>query len=223
MVLRPPPHVSGYFFNPLIFLCGYGFRPHGVALPVNPGIRIGVLRSAFRIQITLTRFVDRLFGWVLSRTITLGIVHHFSQIFVSHLLQILLVWDCNYSQFNKHKDLKRKMKTTYLLKRKKKTKKKTKKKESHNSFQTLVLIVNSARNIASWLAKIGDTILALVGSQVIVPALWLAQTKVCRESTPYITLLHFCSTNENFSTYSNTSRSTIMLPPCTPCWLDRWQ
>lgn len=189
---------------------------------MNPGIRIGVLRSAFHIQITLTRFVDQLFGWVLSRTITLGIVYHFSQIFVSHLLQILLVWDCNYSQFNEHKFLKRKMKTTYLLKRKK-NKKKTKKKTLAQLFPTLVLIVNRARNIASWLAKNGDAILALVGSQVIVPALWLAQTKVSRESTPYITLLHFCSTNENFSTYSNTSRSSIMLPPRTPRLLDRWQ
>ena len=77
------------------------------------------------------------------------------------------------------------MKTTYLLKRKKKKKKK----RIAQLFPTLVLIVNSARNTASWLAKIGDTILALVGSQVIVPALWLAQTKVSRETTPYITLL----------------------------------
>ena len=62
------------------------------------------------------------------------------------------------------------MKTTYLLKRKKKTKK-TKKKPLAQLFPTLVLIVNRARNIAFWLAKNGDAILALVGSQVIVPAL----------------------------------------------------
>ena len=62
------------------------------------------------------------------------------------------------------------MKTTYLLKRKKKQKKQ-KKKTLAQLFPTLVLIVNRARNIASWLAKNGDAILALVGSQVIVPAL----------------------------------------------------
>ena len=63
------------------------------------------------------------------------------------------------------------MKTTYLLKRKKKQKKKQQKKTLAQLFPTLVLIVNRARNIASWLAKNGDAILALVGSQVIVPAL----------------------------------------------------
>ena len=88
-----------------------------------------------------------------------------------------------------------------------KKKKKKKKKRIAQQFPTLVLIVNSARNTASWLAKIGDTILALVGSQVIVPALWLAQTKVSRETTPYITLLQherkFFYLQQYFAQYYN--------------------
>ena len=123
---------------------------------MNPADESCVLHSVFRIQITLTRFLNQLIGWVL--------YINFSQIFVSHLLQIL--WDCNYSQFNKYKGKKRKQ-LTYSKK----------KKENRTSF-TNALYVSIVPNTASWLAKNRDAILALIGSQVIVSALWLAQTSL---------------------------------------------
>ena len=166
---------------------------------MNPAHESCVLHSVFRIQITLTRFLNQLIGWVL--------YINFSQMFVSHLLQIL--WDCNYSQFNKYKGEKRKQ-LTYSKK----------KKENRTTF-TNALYLSIVPNTASWLAKNRDAILALIGSQVMFrPCDW--PKPVSRESTPYITLLHFCSTNENFSTYSNTSRSAMMLPPRTPRLLNRW-
>ena len=124
---------------------------------MNPAHESCVLHSVFRIQITLTRFLNQLIGWVL--------YINFSQMFVSRLFQIL--WDCNYSQFNKYKGEKRKQ-LTYSKK---------KKKENRTSF-TNALYLSIVPNTASWLAKNRDAILALIGSQVIVSALWLAQTSL---------------------------------------------
>ena len=57
---------------------------------------------------------------------------------------------------------------TYLLK---------KKKENRTTF-TNALYLSIVPNTASWLAKNRDAILALISSQVIVSALWLAQTSL---------------------------------------------
>ena len=106
---------------------------------MNPADESCVLHSVFPIQITLTRFLNQLIGWVL--------YINFSQMFVSHLLQIL--WDCNYSQFNKYKGEKRKQ-LTYSKK----------KKENRTTF-TNALYLSIVPNTASWLAKNRDAILAL--------------------------------------------------------------